>query len=191
MSCHYSCATCSGNYYYDLCTACPATRTLLAGTCPCSSGYYEYQKSQCTASDSLGGFDSSLINIANFAYYAAIGLHLLIIVMTINRILSIKLKKIIDTCQVVGLIYYYRFVQTGVASKGLKILDAFNFNYFTNLVCTTSAPPYGCNGFENLIGVGFTLLAFFCLILLSYLVGYCIYNSQMESSDVIYIRNGK
>jgi hypothetical protein len=147
MSCHYSCSTCSGNIYFDLCTACPATRALLVNTCPCSSGNYEYQQGQCTSSSSAGMLDSSILSTATFVLYAAIGIHYLIIVLTINRVLSIKLKKIIDTCQVLALISYYRFVQSEVATSGLKILDAFNFNYLTTLICTKSGPPYLCSNF--------------------------------------------
>ena len=49
MSCHYSCSTCSGNVYLDLCTSCPSTRTLTSTMCLCSSGFYEYQQNECIA----------------------------------------------------------------------------------------------------------------------------------------------
>ncbi len=147
MSCHYSCSTCSSGFYFDLCSTCPSTRTLVASTCPCSSGFYQYQQSQCTGSSAVSVLDTSIINTSTFAFYIAIGLHYLIIVLTINRVLSIKLKKIIDFCQVVALIIYYRYVQTEIATRGLKILDAFNFSYLTNLVCTQSGPPYNCSSF--------------------------------------------
>lgn len=53
----------------------------------------------------------------------------------INRVLSVKLKKIVDTLQVLAVVNYYRFVQPEVASKSLKAIEAFNFEYFTNFVC--------------------------------------------------------
>lgn len=144
MSCHYSCSTCSTQYYYDACLTCPTTRSLLANTCPCSSGYYEYQQSQCS---SLSSRDSVFINVANVAFYVAIALQYLIIILTLNRILSIKLKKVIDTCQVIALISYYRFAQTSVATSALTIMDAFNFSYLNKLICTQKGPPYGCTTF--------------------------------------------
>jgi hypothetical protein len=131
MSCHYSCTSCSGEVYYDLCTACPSTRTLTASTCPCASGYYEYQSADCLAEASAGIFDSLLITVAKISFFVAIGLHLLTIVLTLNRLVSPKIKKTIDTMQVIGLIAYYRFVQNEVAVRGLKVLIVFNFSYLS------------------------------------------------------------
>lgn len=122
MSCHYTCFTCSSGFYYDLCLTCPSSRSFSASTCPCSSGFYEEQTAQCTSESSINGLDSALIGIAGFAYYASIAIHFLFIILMINRVLSVKLKKIIDTLQVLAVINYYRFVQPEVASKSLKAI---------------------------------------------------------------------
>jgi hypothetical protein len=102
------------------------------------------QQSQCQASSSTSQFDSTLIAVANVAYYVAIGIHFLSIILVLNRLLSVKVKKFIDAMQVVALIGYYRFPQAQVAAQSIKIMNAFNFDYLSGLVCTTQAPPYGC-----------------------------------------------
>lgn len=123
----------------------------------------------------VGQLDSSLINVSTYAVYVAIGIHYLIIILTINRVLSVRLKKIIDISQVLGLIYYYRYLQNEVASRALKVFDTFNFNYLTNLICTKSGPQYNCSNFENLFGVGLSFILFFLIFLVSYGIAYCLY----------------
>ena len=76
--------------------------------------------------------------------YVAVGLHLLIIVFTMNRLFSAKLKKVIDTMQVVGLVAYYRFRQEEVAERALKVANVFNFNYFNTLICNRQSLPSTC-----------------------------------------------
>jgi hypothetical protein len=116
MSCHYSCATCSEAVYFDTCTSCPSTRVLTYGvTCPCDHNYYESQQSQCTADADLPTAESYAINVASVAYYAAIALHFLVIVLAINRILSVKLKKIVDTFQITALVASYRYQFSQIA----------------------------------------------------------------------------
>ena len=144
MSCHYSCTSCSGSVYLDLCTSCPSSRTLTDTMCLCSDGNYEYQVSACVASSSISNFDSFLIGMSNISVYVAVGLHLLIIVFMMNRLFSAKLKKVIDTMQVVGLVAYYRFRQEEVAERALKVANVFNFNYFNTLICNRQSLPSTC-----------------------------------------------
>jgi len=110
----------------------------------------------------------------------AIGLHLLSIVFVLNRLISPKLKKIIDVTQVIGLIAYYRFRQEEVAERALKIANAFNFNYLTTLICDNHTPQYGCSTFQNLIGPGLTLLLFILLFFFSFFIAVCMF---MVSND--------
>ena len=190
MSCHYSCASCSGSQYFDLCTACPSTRFLLASTCPCATGYYEFQTVQCTPEADAGLLDSFLLGASEIAFYVAICLHLLAIVFTMNRLLSPKAKKVIDTLQVIGLVSHYRFVQEEVAAGALKAVNAFNFNYL-QVVCEEQNRPMGCLTFENLIGPGLSILGFMGLFLLSYLVAGCIWLGNQGEEGVVYIRKGR
>ena len=137
----------------------------------------------------VGGFDYFLIVITNIGYYVAIGLQLLNIVFVLNRLVSPKVKKIIDTLQVLGLISLYRFRQEEVAERALKTANVFNFSYFSQLICDQQAIPYGCSTFQNLIGPGLTLLAFILLFLLSYILANCIYfGTKNEDNGIIYIR---
>jgi len=102
---------------------------------------------QCQAESATSQLDLTLINVAKIAYYVAIGMHLVIIMLTLNRVVSIKVKKFIDAFQVIALIYYYRYPQQEIASLSLKVMDAFNFNYLSTLICNKQAPPLGCNVF--------------------------------------------
>lgn len=70
-------------------------------------------------------------------------------------------------------------------------MNAFNFSYLSNIVCTQKGAQYGCNTFENLFGVGFSIILFFLLFILSYVVGSCIYSAHMSDNEVIYIKDGK
>lgn len=190
MSCHYSCSTCATKYYFDGCSTCPATRTLLGSICSCKSGYYEAQQAQCPASSAMSSLDSSLIAIANIAYYVAIGFHLLSLILLINRIYSVKLKKILDCLQITALITYYRYLYQEVAIRSLNVMDTLNFNYLTNLICTQQGPPYHCLFYENIIGPALTFLLFLLILFASFLVGTCIYTKDNDSS-IIYIRDRK
>lgn len=147
MSCHYSCSSCSASVYYDLCTSCPTTRTLSGHLCVCQSGYYEVQQTQCSADTSTSIFDSILITAETVAFVLAIAFHVLTLVFILNRIISPKLKKTIDTLQVIGLIAYYRFLQDELSSRALKTINIFNFSYFSTLICSDWSPQLGCNTF--------------------------------------------
>ena len=92
----------------------------------------------------ISNFDTFLIGMANVCYYVAIGLQLLLIIFFLNRLFSPKLKKMIDTLQVIGLIAFYRFKQEEVAERALKVANVFNFNYFNTLVCNQQARPSTC-----------------------------------------------
>ena len=127
MICHYSCATCSASVYYDVCLTCVSTRILTSSACPCNSAYYEYENTECSTWATLDFLDKSLINISYVAYFIAIGIQYFYIILNTNRVTSIKIKKIIDTCQIMGLISYYRYLQPALPSSGLKIMNAFNF----------------------------------------------------------------
>ncbi len=71
------------------------------------------------------------------------------------------------------------------------MLNVFNFNYLTTLVCDVQSPPYGCNTFQNLIGPGLTILLFFGIFLLGYPIASCVYYTNSDDDNVVYIRNGK
>ena len=60
-----------------------------------------------------------MLNVSNVAYFIAIGLHLLVLLLAICRILSVKAKRIIDIMQMTALIYYYRFQFEGTAQHAL------------------------------------------------------------------------
>lgn len=77
----------------------------------------------------------------------AIAFHVLTLVFILNRIISPKLKKTIDTLQVIGLIAYYRFLQDELSSRALKTINIFNFSYFSTLICSDWSPQLGCNTF--------------------------------------------
>jgi hypothetical protein len=63
----------------------------------------------------------------------AIFLHLLTIILVLNRVYSVNLKKVIDTLKVIGLITYYRFLQAEVARRSLDVINVFNFSYLQYL----------------------------------------------------------
>ena len=113
--------------------------------------------------------------MANIGYYIGIGLQLLILIFIMNRLFSPKIKKMIDTFQVIGLIAFYRFRQEEVAEKALKVANVFNFNYLNMLICERQALPLTCSTYQHLIGPGLTLLTFILLFFVSYIVAGCIY----------------
>ena len=139
----------------------------------------------------MSTFDSILITMANISYYVAIGLHFLVLLLIMNRLISAKIKKIIDMLQVVGLIAYYRYVQEEVATRGLKVANAFNFNYLSLLICDEHTAQYGCSSYQNLIGPGLTFLLFILLFFLSFIIAKIVYYVNSNEDSIVYIRKGR
>ena len=123
----------------------------------------------------FGNFDTFLVTLNSIAYFVAIGLHLFVIVLTIVRVFSPRVKKIIDTLQLIGLIAYYRYRQEETAERALKVANAFNFNYLSTLICDKRALPSTCETYQHLIGPALTLLAFILLFFLSYIIAKCLF----------------
>jgi hypothetical protein len=76
-------------------------------------------------------------------------------------------KKLIDTCQMIGLLTYLRYKFSYEQNYALSILDNFNFN-FLNVYCIKDSPPLNCSSFQNLIAPVLTFVLFAVIYFIAY-----------------------
>ena len=117
------------------------------------------------------------------------GLLAIYIVLALNRVHSVNAKRTIDCFQLIALLLLYRFNHTSVTTKALNIMNIFNFAPLQSLICSKQAAPYGCEGYQNLIGMLMTLLFFMVLYFIAYLVAGCLFSITANTDDgVIYVK---
>lgn len=128
LTCHYSCATCSSDHYYE-CTLCSPGRgnNLLPidGMCYCSNSYDEDDDGIC---ESSGSYNISV----KVAIWVFIGLSLLLsLATTLIKGMRYFLYKTIDDVQELSLIVFLNLYFPQQFDLFLSGLYRFNISSFT------------------------------------------------------------
>jgi hypothetical protein len=104
-------------------------------------------------------------------YYFSIVLYFIILMCFLARYKLTVTKRIIDICQLIALVVYFRWNFSTDSKNALTILDNYNF-VFANAYCNKATPPMYCTGFENLIPSAIIFCAFLIMYFLAYSVIY-------------------
>ncbi|KAL4454978.1 hypothetical protein ABPG74_006360 [Tetrahymena malaccensis] len=148
--CHSTCATCNqGQNSFVDCTTCNASRYLFDNSCLCPKG--QDTDSQYICSD----FDSSVSNLQDFVYALQYGLlSLMIISLFIKRHIPLT-RKLLDTCQTLGLLFYMHQYYEPRATVAFQLFQMTNLstlipNYIANYFYGQNMQPNSSNTYKYL-----------------------------------------
>ncbi|KAL4503353.1 hypothetical protein ABPG72_000959 [Tetrahymena utriculariae] len=148
--CHPTCASCNqGQNSFTDCTACNSSRYLFDNSCLCPKG--QDTDSNYICSD----FHNSVSNLQDFVYALQYGLlSLMIISLFIKRHIPLT-RKLLDTCQTLGLLFYLHQYYEPRATVAFQLFQMTNLstlipNYIANHFYGQNMQPNASNTYSYL-----------------------------------------